>query len=112
MMDNLKVKCKKDNYFEFRRNVGYACGCEFDVDSSDIYSINFPDYEGNEKKQYYVICPNCGYINMIDEKMLSDEIKETADVNSGLELFQYRKNNLKSELIYFENVSYKRVKKL
>ena len=103
---HVMIKCKKDEEFAFTRNVNYSCGCEFEVGENDIYSISFPDYEGVEKKQYYVVCPNCGYINLIDNKMFSLEEKNT---DSEFDVYQYRKNNLKSELIYLDRVAPRRL---
>ena len=103
-MNDLIVKCKKDNMFEFGRSVGYSCGREFTVTENDVCAISFPNYEGEEKKQYYVMCPNCGYINMLNESLLSEEVRKSADCKSENIPFQYRRNNLKSELVYLEGI--------
>ena len=108
-MNDLIVKCKKDNMFEFGRNVGYSCGREFIVKENDISSISFPDYEGEEKKQYYVMCPNCGYINILNENILSEEAREEANQRNENIPFQYRMNNLKSELVYLEGIGAKKL---
>ena len=107
-MDDLKrvtVKCKKDNEFEFSRNVEYSCGCEFMIDENDIYAITFPGYDGELEKQYYAICPSCGYINKIDESLMSERGKRIADIENIFEPYLYQKNNLRSELIYLDRVS-------
>ena len=109
MMKDLLIKCKKDNEFSFGRNVEYSCGCDFLVNKEDIYSICFPDYDGEEKRQYYVMCPNCGYINMINEAVISEETRKIADDKNESIPFLYRMNNLKSELLYLESIEPKRL---
>ena len=113
-MGNLKeltIKCKKDNEFEFNRNVEFSCGNLFTIGENDIFSVSMPDYFGDEKREYYAICPNCGYINLLDKSVLPEEIKVVADMESKIVPSQYRMNNLRSELIYLERVSSKKLTK-
>ena len=53
----------------------------------------------------HLICPNCGYIILLDEKILSEEIKLSARGLKEEDPLLYRKNNLKSELIYLESIT-------
>ena len=55
--------------------------------------------------QYYTICPNCGYIILLDENILPEEIKLSARGLKEEDPLLYRKNNLKSELIYLESIT-------
>ena len=105
------INCKKDNEFVFSRSVEYSCGKEFDVARDNVFSIAFPGYDGEEERQYYAICPNCGHINILNKDMIPEEIKENADIQNIIEPYQYQKNDLMSELIYLEKVSPKRLMK-
>ena len=107
--EKLIVRCKKDDDFVFSRNVEYSCGQEFNIARDNVFSIAFPGYDGEEERQYYAICPNCGHINILDKNMISEEIKQSADIQNITEPYQYQKNNLMSELIYFEKVGVKRL---
>lgn len=102
---NMEIKCNKDDSFDHARSVEYSCGCRFTIDANDVYSVNSIDYFGEDGKEYYAICPMCGYINKIDEKLLPHDIKKMADFNSMVEPFLFKKNNLRSELIYLNRIS-------
>lgn len=109
---NIIVKCQKDDNFEHSRNVEYSCGCEFILDEDNVYFVSGLDYFGEEKKDYYTICPMCGYINALDKNILPQKIKDIADLRSSVEAFSYRKNNLRSELIYLDRIAPKVLKKV
>ena len=100
-----EIRCVKDDDFNHIRNVEYSCGCRFDIDENSIYSVNSLNYFSEDIKEYYVICPYCGHINKVDETILPDDVKMMADLKSILEPLLYRKNNLRSELIYLDRVS-------
>ena len=55
--------------------------------------------------QYYTICPNCGYIILLDENVLPEEIKLSARGLKEEDPLLFRKNELKSELIYLESIT-------
>ena len=102
---NIEIRCKKNDDFSHMRNVDYSCGCKFTIDVDDVYSVGTIDYFGQDIYEYYVICPICGHINKLDEGLLSEDIKKSANNKSKIEPFLYRKNNLRSELIYLERIS-------
>lgn len=99
-----EIICKHDDDFDHVRNVEYSCGCRFNVDENDIYSIDSLNYFSEDIREYYAICPICGHINKIDEKLLPSEVKVYADIKNQSEHLLYRKNNLRSELIYLDRV--------
>ena len=106
MNEFMKVRCQKDDKLEYGRNVEYSCGCEFNIKEKDIYSVSSLDYfVEKEKKNYYVICPFCGYINVLDSDLIPEEVKRQADYQSREEPLLFHKNNLRSELIYLDRVS-------
>ncbi len=108
---NVIIRCKKDDDFSHSRNVNYSCGCDFMINADDVFCTNSVGYFGEEIKEYYTICPVCGYINMLDEKRLPDEVKKMANYSNIMEPFQYKKNNLRSELIYLDNLGSSKVLK-
>jgi len=99
------IKCQKDDSFEHQRNVFYSCGCNFMIDENDVYSVTSPGYFDEEIIEYYAICPICGYINKLNDSLLPEEVKNAAINRSKEEPFLYKKNNLRSELIYLDRVS-------
>lgn len=106
-MDTFKreVVCMRDDDFNHIRNVEFSCGSRFDIDVNDVYGVNSLNYFGEDITEYYAICPFCGHINKLDEKILPDDVKLEADFKSKTEPFLYKKNNLKSELIYLDRIS-------
>ena len=99
------IRCKKDENFGHTRNVGFSCNLDFKVNEDDIFSILSPGYFGEDEREYYVICPTCGYINSLNQDILSDEVKDRINARSDSEPFLYRKSNLRSELIYLDRIS-------
>lgn len=99
------IKCEKNNGFEHERNVSYSCGTNFTISEDDVYAVDSIGYFGEDITEYYAMCPRCGYINKLDENMLPDYVKKAAIYKSKLEPFLYKKNNLRSELIYLDMVS-------
>ena len=71
-----KVKCKRED-LDFGRECSLFCGREFTFDEENVYLIVMPDYFGEtEKKYYYMICPDCGNYNVIDERLIPEQIKD------------------------------------
>ena len=105
VFDNINVKCCEDNDFICNRNVIHACGKNILLDIDSIFVIKSCDYFGEEILQFYTICPYCGYIVLLDCNKLSDEMKETALYKLAIDRYLYKKNNLRSELIYLESIS-------
>ena len=86
------------------RNVSHACGKNISLDNDNVFAIKCTNDIDEEIKQYYTICPNCGYIVLIDEKKIPDKIKEYAEYKLSTDGYSYKKNNLRSELIYLESI--------
>ena len=99
-----EIICKPDDDFNHIRNVEYSCGCRFNIDKNNIYSTDSLNYFSEDIKEYYAICPYCGQINKIDEKLLPNEVKLCVDTKNQNDPLSYRKNNLRSELIYLDRV--------
>jgi len=113
VFDNFNIKCTEDNDFIFNRNVNHACGKTFLLDKDSVFVIKSINYFGEDILQYYTVCPNCGYIVLLNEEQLSNEMKEVALYKLSLDSCLYKKNNLISELIYLESISPSvRVKKI
>ena len=108
---NMIVRCRKSGFFNHARNVESSCNCNFMINEEDIFSILSPGYFEDDERDYYVICPICGYINVIDSKELSDDTKNRINIRSDAEPFLYRKNNLRSEIIYLDRIGKNRVLK-
>ena len=102
---NVIVKCKKDDEFSFSRNVKFSCESDFIINADDVFCAVSTDYFGDDLREYYAICPICGHINILNEKRIPEGVKEKSYQRSMEEAFLYRKNNLKSELIYLDRVS-------
>ena len=105
VFDNFNIKCCEDKEFIYNRNVSHACGRTFLLDNDNVFVIKSSDYFGEEVLQYYTICPDCGYIVLLDSDKLSNGMKEEALYKLSMDYYLYKKNNLRSELIYLESVS-------
>ena len=105
VLDNINIKCSEDSDFIYNRNVIHACGKDIFLDSDNVFVIKSSNYFGEDIFQYYTICPNCGYIVLLDEDELSNEMKEKALYKLSMDSYLYKKNNLRSELIYLECIS-------
>ena len=105
VFENKYIKCIEDNDFIYSRNVNHACGNSFLLESDNVFVTVFTNHIDEEVRQYYALCPNCGYIILLDDKMLSDDIKAIADYVYSVDNFLYKKNNLRSELFYLEKNS-------
>ncbi len=96
----MNVVCKKDNIFEFNRYVDFSCGCSYEINDDQIYTIRTVDYDGEDILQYYSICPICGHINIIDEKFISKKVMDSSLKKSISDPDLYKKNNTISHDIY------------
>lgn len=106
----MEVVCIDDDIFEFSRNINYSCGCSYEINADDICVIKTVDYEGEDISQYYTVCPKCGHINVLDDNLISDDIKRSALKRLVDDPYLYQKNNAKSDIIYFNMIS-KRIRK-
>lgn len=101
----IEIKCNKDDDFNLQRNVEYSCGCRFTISEDDIYCVDSLNYFDEEVKEYYTICPICGHINKLNERIIPNDVKNRVDFKNKVEPFLYKKNNLRSELIYLDRIS-------
>lgn len=104
-MDKIIINCIEDKKFEQDRKVVHSCYSEIELQKENIFYVEASIYEDYVIGQYYTICPNCGYIILLDENILSEEIKLLARGLKEEDPLQFRKNNLKSELIYLESIT-------
>ena len=105
MEKQILVKCTQDNKFEQERRIVHSCNNEFKLEKENIFYVESLGYFDDVIGQYYTICPNCGYIVMLDKQMLPDDLKLIAEVTNKEDPLLYKKNNLKSELIYLESIT-------
>lgn len=103
MEKQIIVKCIEDNNFEQERRVIHSCYSELILKKENIYYVETSIYDDYVIGQYYTVCPNCGYIILLDENILSEDIKNSAVRSKENDPYQYQKNSLKSQLIYLEN---------
>lgn len=101
----LNIKCSNDDDFCHDRLVDYSCNSYFNVKEDDIFSVVSFNYFDESMREYYVICPKCGRINKINNESLTDDIKREVDDLCESEAFLYKKNDLKSYLIYLNLIS-------
>jgi len=53
------------------------------------------------------MCPNCGYLVLLDSSILNNSIKKEAENKNNIDPYLFRKNNVLSELINLEMQSKK-----
>jgi len=99
------VKCSIDNKFERDRKIVHSCNNEFILTKENIFYVETSIYEDYMVGQYYTICPNCGYMVLLDETKIPEEIKLSARGLKEEDPLLFRKNSLKSELIYLESIT-------
>ena len=104
-MDKIIINCKEDKKFEPGRKVIDSCHREIELQKENIFFVETVVFDDFVVGQYYTICPNCGYIILLEENILPEEIKLSARLLKEEDPLLYRKNNLKSELIYLESIT-------
>lgn len=104
-MDKIIISCKEDKIFEQNRKVVHSCYSEIELQKENVFYVETLFFDEFKIGQYYTICPNCGYIILLDEKILPEEVKESSRRLTEEDPLLYRKNNVKSELIYLESVT-------
>lgn len=105
VFDNMKIRCVEDDDFYYSRNVNHACGELFLLECDNVFVITSTNYIDEEVRQYYAVCPNCGYMVLLDDNLLSDEMKFIADYKSSIDYCLFKKNNLRSQLLHLEKIS-------
>jgi len=103
--EDMTIKCKKED-LNFGRECSLFCGKFFIINEDNIYSIVMPDYFGEiERRYYYTICPNCGNYNLIDEKLIPEQMKKNIEQRM-MDNHTLHQGNLKiADQIYFGFVS-------
>lgn len=97
----MNMKCKDNDNFEFDRRVNHGCGFNFELSSDEIYQIGYIDCLGEEKEEFYTMCPRCGYIVPLDISLLEDYEINLARRKSIDDNTLFLKNNILSE---YQNV--------
>lgn len=105
MEKQIIVNCIEDNKFEQVRKIEHSCRGIIVLDKENIFYVESLDYGDELIGQYYTICPNCGYIILLDETILPESIKQIARIKQKEDPLLYKKNNLRSELIYLESIT-------
>ena len=104
MEKQIIVNCVKDNSFEQTRRVVECCYTQTILEKENVFYVETSVYEEYYIGQYYTICPNCGYIILLDENQLPEEMKLSARKLKDEDPLLFRKNNLKSELIHLDRI--------
>lgn len=101
-MSSYKIECRENSDDFFNSNVYGNCHSMIDVNSDNLYAVDDINYFGDILYKYYTICPNCGYMVFIDDEILDNDIMRCARNKNSKEMYLYRKNVLRSELINLE----------
>lgn len=105
MEKQIIVNCTEDNIFEQSRRIIHSCNGEFKLEKANIFYVESIGYDAEMIGQYYTICPNCGYIVLLNEKQIPEDLKISAINMHNEDPLLFKKNNLKSELIYLESIT-------
>lgn len=106
-MEKLIINCIEDNKFIQDRKIIHSCRSEFVLEIEKIFYVEGIGYFDDIIGQYYTICPNCGYIVLLDETKIPKELKIAALTSKQEDPYEYKKNELRSELIHLENMTHK-----
>lgn len=104
-MDKIIINCREDKKFEQDRKVIHSCYSEIELQKENVFYVETVVFEDFTIGQYYTICPNCGYIILLDENILSEEFKISARNLKEEDPLLYKKNELRSQLIYLESIT-------
>lgn len=105
MLEQIKVNCVEDNKFEQDRKILHSCYSEIILQKENVFYVESLVYGDEIIGQYYTICPNCGYMILLDEEKLPDDIKIFAMEQKEADPLLFRKNELKSQLIHLESIT-------
>lgn len=101
-MSSIRVNCNRDNIDDFCNVVNDCCNSVIDVNCDNLYEVDDVGYFGETLYRYYVICPRCGNRFFIDDSILSDDIMNIAREKNDMDIYLYKKNVLRSQLINLE----------
>lgn len=99
MKKQIVVKCSVDNKFEQERKITHSCNNEFTLSKENIFYVETSIYDDYVIGQYYTVCPVCGYMVHLDKDNLPEELKISAKNANKEDPLEFRKNELKSQLI-------------
>lgn len=102
-MKKIIVDCREDNKFEYGRSITRCCNSSFSLEKENVFYVETPGYFDDIIGQYYAICPNCGYIVLLNKENLPDNLKTDAEERNKQDPYQHMKNNLISQLIHLES---------
>ena len=105
MEKQIIVNCIEDKKFEQDRKIARCCYNSFSLEKENVFYVETTIFEDFKIGQYYTICPNCGYIVLLNKEELPEELKFIAEKTNEEDPFLYRKNNLRSELIHLESIT-------
>lgn len=109
----MNIRCSNNNDNDealFDRRVLYPCLTNFELDENNVFQIMQIDYFDNDVEQFYTICPNCGYLILLPDEILSEKIKAEARRKTLEVPFLFMINSLTSELINLKRKSKKETK--
>lgn len=101
-MSSIKVNCSRDDNNYFYDVPFDVCHGVIDISYDNLYEVNDVGYFGETLYKYYVICPRCGNMIFIDDSILSSDIMSAAREKSDMDMYLYKKNVLRSQLINLE----------
>lgn len=101
-MSSIKVNCSKDDNNYFYNVINDVCHDVIDVSYDNLYEVNDVGYFGETLYKYYVICPKCGNMVFIDDSILDSDIMDAAREKNDNDIYLYKKNVLRSQLINLE----------
>lgn len=105
MQEQLTINCIEDNKFGQDRKISHSCYSEIILQKENVFYVESLVYGDEIIGQYYTLCPNCGYMILLDENKLPEEIKLYARRLKDEDPLLFRKNELKSQLIHLESIT-------
>lgn len=99
-MERLTIECKEDNKFEYGRSIIHCCNSSFLLEKENVFYVETLGYGDEMVGQYYTICPNCGYIVLLDEIDLPNELRINAEEKNKIDPYLHKENDLISQLIH------------
>ena len=103
-MEEVKVKCRENNilYSGVLDRYRKACGEDVSVNMDNLFFVHDVGYFSEDIERYYVLCPNCGYMVLVDNDLLSLNMKDCAKDKNNMHSYVFRKNKLMSEIMYYD----------
>lgn len=77
----MRITCAQvvdENGYTYGKKIDF-CGCELEIEESDVKKHRWSKYPDEHGTDYGVICPRCGQFTMIPEDMLPRCTKEAAE---------------------------------